>query len=258
MFNFAVKFATWVVSPIGLLCLGSMASVLLYVTLKWRAISVFLVATAIVQLAVFAMPITAYLLQGGLEIRAQTIASRNAGPPYAAILLLGGFTTTTTEPGSQAWRANLTEATDRVHEASDLWHQGLAPFIIVSGGAWPSDSPKPPQAQWMSQALEALGVAQSAILPESRSTTTRENMHYTAELVAERGFKGRLALVTSASHLPRAMKNAALAGLKVDAFPTDWQAHGLLQQPLPWLPNAQALAVSTRALKEWTALLIEY
>ena len=215
-------------------------------------------AVGVLQLLGFSLPITAYWLNQGLEQRAHDLTYKHVGGPYRAILLLGGLTNSTTRPGSSTWEANLTEASDRAVHAAKLWHQGLAPVIIVSGGAWPSKPPKPPEAQWMTGFLLDLGVPQTAILKESQSTTTRENLRRTAELMEQKGLQGRLALVTSASHMPRAVTNAISAGLQVDAFPTDWQAATLLGHPLFWLPNAEALQSSTRALKEWAALTWRY
>jgi uncharacterized SAM-binding protein YcdF (DUF218 family) len=93
---------------------------------------------------------------------------------------------------------------------------------------------------------------------ETESTTTRENMVGVAKLMQANDIQGRLALVTSASHMPRAFANASRAGLNVDAYPTDWQAHALMDRPLPWLPNSEALNASTRAIKEWIALIWGY
>jgi len=130
--------------------------------------------------------------------------------------------------------------------------------VIASGGAWPSVPPKPAEALWMQQLLLQLGLPQQAIRLETASTTTRENMRGVANIMQDNGWQGRLALVTSASHMPRAVANAQRAGLTVDAYPTDWQAHAILDRPLPWLPNTDALNASNRALKEWIALLWRY
>lgn len=256
--NIAVKFITWAASPVGLLCLCALLGWLatkIWSTRRWGAI---VVALGIVQLAVFALPITAYWLNRGLEQRAHDLTRGNIGGPYVAILLLGGLTNSTNSPQNPTWQANLTEASDRAVHAAKLWHQKLAPRIIVSGGTWPSEPPKPPEARWMSDFLVDLGVPDATIFKESQSTTTRENMRMTASLMQQKGWQGRLALVTSASHTPRAVANAMSAGLTVDAFPTDWQASTMLGQPLFWLPDAEALQSSTRALKEWIAIMWRY
>ena len=120
-----------------------------------------------------------------------------------------------------------------------------------------------PQAQSEAAAMQAalilMGVPQQGILIEDQSLTTRQNIAFTADLLKAQGITGRLALVTSATHMPRAVANARRAGLQIDAYPTDWvEPLPLRPSALRVLPNAQALEESERALKEWLALVINY
>jgi uncharacterized SAM-binding protein YcdF (DUF218 family) len=258
LWNLAVKLLTWAASPLGLLCLGVVFGYLLKQTRVFKGLGHLVIALALVQLLVFAMPITAHWLHQGLERRAAGLFQTNQGPPYQAILVLGGMTRSTETPIAAGWQPDLTEAADRLTHAASLWYEGLAPVVIASGGTWPSVPPKPAEALWMQQLLLQLGLPQQAIRLETASTTTRENMRGVANIMQDNGWQGRLALVTSASHMPRAVANAQRAGLTVDAYPTDWQAHAILDRPLPWLPNTDALNASNRALKEWIALLWRY
>jgi uncharacterized SAM-binding protein YcdF (DUF218 family) len=213
---------------------------------------------AVLQLVVFAMPPVAHQLQSRLEREAADLAQANVGPPYEAILLLGGMARATRSPLAPGWQPDFTEASDRALHAAKLWYDGTADKVIISGGVWPSTPVKPPEAVWLQQMLLMLGLPQTALYLEPASTTTRENVANSAKLMQERGWSGRLALVTSASHMPRAIATAKRAGLSVDAYPTDWQAEGLKDRPLVWLPTADALDSSTRSLKEWIALLWRY
>ncbi|OFX03983.1 MAG: hypothetical protein A3D94_20915 [Alphaproteobacteria bacterium RIFCSPHIGHO2_12_FULL_66_14] len=62
---------------------------------------------------------------------------------------------------------------------------------------------------------------------------------------------GRVALVTSAVHMPRALRLARIAGLDVAAFPTDWQPPSEVRASWEnWLPSLGALSVSSNALWE--------
>ena len=61
----------------------------------------------------------------------------------------------------------------------------------------------------MRQFLVALGVPESAIVMEGKSMNTIENMQETRALVGT----GRVALVTSGYHMPRALRLARKAGL---------------------------------------------
>ncbi len=258
LLNLAVKLLTWSATPLGLLCLGVTAGWVIKRVWPRRLWGPALMTLAVLQVILFAMPGVAYQLQAGLERRAVAIAKANSGGPYEAILLLGGLTRSTRSPLAPEWQPDLTEAADRAVHAASLWHQAIAPQMIVSGGVWPSTPPKPAEALWIAQLLTQLGVPPDAIVLETDSTTTRENVKNVAQIMLDKGWRGRLALVTSASHLPRAVANARRAGLQVDAYPTDWQAHAIKDRELAWLPNTDALDTSNRAIKEWIALIWGY
>jgi hypothetical protein len=105
------------------------------------------------------------------------------------------------------------------------------------------------------QFLTDLGVPAAALLFEDRSRSTRENARYSAELIQTHGF-ARVLLVTSAPHMPRALATFHAAGIDAVPAPTDFE---VLPEPphlLRWLPDAQALADSTRALKEYLGLWV--
>lgn len=256
--NLAVKLATWAASPLGLLCLGAGLGCLIKLAWPFKPWGTALITLAFAQLVVFAMPVTASWLHDGLERRATALFNANKGAPYEAIVVLGGMTRSTETPIDAGWQPDLTQAVDRLAHAATLWSDGLAPVVIASGGTWPSTPPKPPGALWMRQLLLQLGLPQDAVVLETASTTTRENVRGVAIIMQAKHWDGRVALVTSASHMPRAYANAERAGLVVDAYPTDWQAHAMMDRPLPWLPNTDALDASQRALKEWIALLWGY
>ena len=83
---------------------------------------------------------------------------------------------------------------------------------------------------------------------------TFENIRNLRQMVGD----ARVALVTSAYHMPRAMKLARQAGLNIGAFPTDWR---LPPEARPswenWAPSVAALAWSTTSLREHLALLLD-
>ena len=260
LINLAVKLLTWAASPLGMLCLGVALGWILKHTLSRRgtALGTAVMVLALAQLIAFAMPPVASWLHIGLERRAVALTATNQGEPYRAILVLGGMTRSTESPLVAGWQPDLTEAADRLTHAAKLWHDGLAPTVIASGGAWPSTPPKPAEALWMRQFLLQLGLPQKDIVLETESTTTRENVREVARIMQANEWTGPIALVTSASHMPRAFANAQRAGLMVDAYPTDWQAAAIIDRPLKWLPTTEALNASNRALKEWIALMWNY
>jgi len=259
--NFLVKLLTWSVSPMGLLTFGLVLLIVAALTQRTRRV-LWVILLLLIPVWLTGLPAVAFFLKNSLEKEAVALHLQRTGPPYDAILLLGGMANASLAPGqspeSTSWQANFTQAVDRAIYAARLYREGLAPRILVSGGVWPATIARPPEAFWIRGLLMDLGVPDHAIITETASTTTRENMSLSRALLEQSGWTGRLALVSSASHMPRSYANAQAAGLEVDAYPTDWAAYAEKNKPLGWLPSTEAIAASGRALKEWLARLVGY
>ncbi len=85
--------------------------------------------------------------------------------------------------------------TDRPARAAELFKQGDAPRILVSGNG---------DCRWIGQFLETQGVPSAAITLESRSSTTRENAEFSIPLLRQMGAH-RVIIVTSWFHSRRAL-----------------------------------------------------
>ena len=100
-----------------------------------------------------------------------------------------------------------------------------------------------------------LGVPAEAITDEGKALNTIENIRNVRAIIGN----GRVALVTSAYHMPRALQLAARAGLDVGAFPTDYQVVPAVRLPWDnWLPSVDGLQLSNMALREIIALNLDY
>jgi uncharacterized SAM-binding protein YcdF (DUF218 family) len=94
----------------------------------------------------------------------------------------------------------------RTTKAVELWRQGLAPVIVLTGGVvnWP-----PAEAVAAAHAARDLGVPESALILESQSTNTAENAQFTRKLAlfnaGSSGAKStsRLIVVTDRYHVRR-------------------------------------------------------
>ncbi|MBI4063340.1 MAG: YdcF family protein [Elusimicrobia bacterium] len=64
----------------------------------------------------------------------------------------------------------------------------------------------------------------------------------------------KIALVTSAWHMPRAAGVFKKAGIEFIAEPCDWRSVSLQLNAWAWLPNFDALSTSTLALREWLGI----
>jgi uncharacterized SAM-binding protein YcdF (DUF218 family) len=241
---FLSKFVIWLLSPLGLACcLAGLA-----LALAWRRrlrSSMALAALAFVWLGVWSMPMVSHWLGNCIEQQYPQvpIASLAKAP---AIVVLGGAVSPPRLGGSEI---DLHSAADRVWYAARLFHAGKAPLLILSGGYDPERLVFS-EARAMATFLADLGVPAQAMVLEEQSRNTRQNAANSAALLKARGIN-RILLVTSALHMPRAMALFTAQGLQVIAAPTDFEAS---QAPPPgilaWLPDAQALDASGRAMKE--------
>jgi uncharacterized SAM-binding protein YcdF (DUF218 family) len=86
---------------------------------------------------------------------------------------------------------------------------------------------------------------------EDASDNTQQNARYSAEMVGRDGIS-RVALVTHASHMPRAARSFAVAGIAV--IPAWTAFHREPLTPLDFLPRPEGLERSYHALHEWIGL----
>ena len=121
--------------------------------------------------------------------------------------------------------------------------------VLVSGGTPPAA--QRPEAALMARTLAELGG--SARWVESASADTADNASGTRDTLAAHGIR-RIALVTHAYHLPRAVPAFERVGFTVVPVPAAW-----LAQPVDtwraWLPTIGGLETSWTALHERAGLL---
>jgi uncharacterized SAM-binding protein YcdF (DUF218 family) len=104
----------------------------------------------------------------------------------------------------------LARVTEAVHE----YERGVAPRLIVTGGA---DSNHFVEAQVMARTAEAQGIPGSAIFEEKQAKDTIQSGCYSVRLIESHGWRSA-EVVSSASHLPR-------TGLIFSALPLEWRTH---------------------------------
>ena len=177
------------------------------------------------------------------------------------IVLAGG-----TEPlESPRQTVEMNGAGDRVLYAAHLYREGAAPLMLLCGGDIPwMDTSAASPAEDMQALLLEVGVPQEALILETRSQNTSENAANCAGMLKERGIDKAI-LVTSASHMPRAMMMFTNQGLKLTPAPTDYAVTGQGWEQI-WhapgvnlltnlMPSASALGQTTNALKEYIGML---
>lgn len=129
--------------------------------------------------------------------------------PSDAIVVLGGWV-------SPSGLLSL-ESLRRTNRGIDLYRRGLAPVLVLLGGATGGG---PTEADVRAEQARLRGVPPDAILTEARARTTREEAFLVKALLQSRGARTVL-LVTNAGHLPRARPLFERAGFEVHTAPSD-------------------------------------
>jgi uncharacterized SAM-binding protein YcdF (DUF218 family) len=246
-----VKVLTGLITPAGFAICGlAIAGLLAF--FRSRRLAYLTAALAISPMIVLSFtPVADALL---LPLESQARADAAAAPPccYGAIVVLCG--------GIDMDRGNgdpeLGNGASRMWHAARLYHQGIAPRVIVSGRNYVADKSSPVQSATMAmrQFLVDLGVPAEHIVMEDRSLNTLESIREVQAMAQDE----RVALVTSGFHMPRAMRLAHRAHLKAEAFPTDWRAKRRGQSGwFTYLPSPTPLQNATAAIKEHMALAFD-
>ncbi len=185
-------------------------------------------------------------------------------PNAAAIVVLGGGIHAQIHPRQFP---EVMDGGDRPLYAALLYQAGKAPLVIPSGGRipwWGDDYPS--EATDMTYWLTRLGVPARAIEEEGASLNTYQNAIFTKEILDRRGIT-RIILVTSAYHMPRSKRIFEKLGLTVVPAATDFsivspldesgqEPPGLAATILSLIPDANALAQTSLAMKEYVGLWI--
>lgn len=119
--------------------------------------------------------------------------------------------------------------------------------LVLSGGDYRGISP---DAGMMQQVALDYGVARERILLEAASRDTADQ----ATFLRDRLGKAPFYLVTSATHMVRAMRMFKRAGTQPIAAPTDFHAVSAPFQVTDFFPQAGILANTERAFNEYLGL----
>jgi uncharacterized SAM-binding protein YcdF (DUF218 family) len=250
MFFYLGKLAGNLFGPLGLAIILVITALCLFRKARLARI---LAISGVAILWLFSTRLVSQALLRGLESQIPGYTVEGA-PQEPVIVVLGGFMRT---PYGAHKYGEFKDAGDRLVHAFRLYRAGKAPLILISAGDVPIfGKGDETEAEAARAILLEWGVPDAAILVEKRSKSTAENARFSRELLAARGIK-RALLVTSASHMPRAVGVFRKAGLDVSPSPADHLA-GWAEPDLPFriLPDSRALDESTLALHEYIGLLI--
>jgi uncharacterized SAM-binding protein YcdF (DUF218 family) len=216
---------------------------LLGIFLKKRRTKFILAGVALLYLFSFAP--FGYLILRPLESRYAPVSSSTLNKDVRWIVVLGG--------GSREDKALTPE--DRLGDASlkrlleGVRLSRLLPKsrLVLSGGDYQGISP---DAVIMRQVALDQGVARDRIILESASVDTIDQAKFLRDRLGQAPFY----LVTSAGHMPRAMRMFIRSGTQPLAAPTDFRAVWAPFQVTDFFPQAGVLANTERAFYEYLGL----
>jgi uncharacterized SAM-binding protein YcdF (DUF218 family) len=257
MFLFLSKLLTRAVSPVMIVC--ELLVIALIVERQKPRLSRVMEIAALLFLMLagnrwFGMVLAHPLEEHGLpdapvpNVQAIVVLSSNAEPPVPP------------QP-----TVTLDDATaNRLLYGAELYRAGKAPVVILSGGQMPWTKDRPPMSQGMAEVIELMGVPESAIIKETDSANTYENAVDVAKILRVRHI-GRILLVTSAMHMPRALALFKHQGVEVIAAPCDFKtlssseasdAGSWQGRTINLLPSADSLELTSNAWKEYLGIAI--
>ena len=238
--------------PVGMVCFLCLLTGILALRRKAKS-TVILAFSATAILYLSASPIVCHFLLRGLE---RNYPEPESYPKVSAIVLLGGAMI----PLELPRRHPATNACgDRLLQAARVWKMGLAPEMVVTGGAIPfvTGYGGDEASLYASLLVELFNVPDSSILKVSQSQNTYEDARATAKLFQSRGMGKDILLVTSAVHMPRAVRLFRKQGFTVHPAPADFRSG--VKLPLRWfalLPAEWALDETSNALHEYVGLAV--
>jgi uncharacterized SAM-binding protein YcdF (DUF218 family) len=211
------KVLAWVADPSAWVTLLVAAAVAAAVLRRPR-LAAALAGLAGIEILAFSSPAFVDLLQGWLASSAQS--TYRADVRYDAAIVLGG-------------------ADERVVDGAEVVRSGGGRHLLYSGALSRGE------AEAIVRQLRSRGVPESRVLIEARSRNTYENAVESSRVAAERGWRSLL-VVTSASHVERALGCFRQLGLDPDVLPVD--DGGPVRRG--WGPSRAALEASRSALHE--------
>jgi len=158
------------------------------------------------RLVLFSILLILGLLGCGVAARLLAPTSNTSLKRFDAIVVLGTPADSDGNP--------TPKQLDRVTEGVREYERGIAPRLIMTGGAAHNGFV---EARVMARTAHAQGIPESAIFIEPQARDTIQNACFTARIMRAHGWRSD-EVVSSASHLPR-------AGYIFNELPLQWRTH---------------------------------
>lgn len=150
-------------------------------------------------------------------------------------------------------RGYFMPSSDRFIQTLRLYKLGHVRRIIVTGGQGnPFSRHKLRESDFLVQSFREMGIPDSVLMNERDARNTIENAINTKRTLDSLGIRGKAVLVTSAVHMPRALRSFHSEGVDVRPFPCDF-AIKPSGSPFTW----QSLLPTPEGYQQWDRLLKE-
>lgn len=238
------KFASAFLGPLAIAGLLALVAAW-YVRRGHRRIGRVLIGTAIAICYLGATPLIGGLLIGSLENRCPPyVPSANMQVRYV-VVLGANYVPNDNIPITAALNS---EGVVRVTEGMRLYRHLSEARLVLSGGA--PEGRIPSALGYQRMALD-FGIPDASLIVLNKPLDTAEEAKAVFAALGTEPFL----LVTSASHMPRAMRLMAGAGAHPTAAPTGQRAATLRASWRQLVPQAEGLQMTERALHEYLGLL---
>jgi uncharacterized SAM-binding protein YcdF (DUF218 family) len=199
-------------------------------------------------LAIAVLPVGKWLL---LPLENRFAQQDAAAGKLDGIVLLGG----TVEPWLSAARGTpqVNGSAERLIEFVTRGRAYPEAKLVFTGGTGSLSRPEEREAHSIPRLLAAMGLDPARVTIEANSRNTAENAAFTRALVAPKPGE-TWALITSASHMPRAVGVFRQAGWPVVPVPVDFRTDGRWNVELGF-SLARGLELVSVAAHEWLGLI---
>lgn len=168
------------------------------------------------------------------------------GSHYGCAIVLGGFSLETSKGDTGYFNTNA----DRFIQGMQLYRQGFAPRILITGGNGSLHKSDFSEGSWTRQQLLLQGIPDSAILVENNARNTLENALFTKHVIDSLHIPPPYIMVTSAFHMRRSVWIFNNVGLPVTPYPCNYIAGAERFKLMDVLPQPLALSTWNTYIKE--------
>jgi uncharacterized SAM-binding protein YcdF (DUF218 family) len=160
-------------------------------------------------------------------------------------VLLTGMTNTLKEPKDRVY---FNQNADRLLQSMMLFEQGLIDTLYISGGGATALRKDLQESRVLLSYLESINFPIEKVIIEDRSRNTVESARFANDFISK---QNKVLLITSASHMPRAMGCFEKEGFEIQSYPTVFYTNDQLISPSMFLPSEDALLKWHILFKEW-------